>query len=161
MTTALFVGRFQPFHLGHLKAVRKILQENDSLVIAIGSCQASRTAEDPFSFEERRDMITAALRKDGVTRFRIIGVPDCMNDHKWVCSIQEQASFDRVYTTNPWTIRCFQKKHIPVIEHEMYDRERYNATGIRRRMASGEEWESLVPAKIAEFIKQRAVCTGI
>ncbi|MBC8224619.1 adenylyltransferase/cytidyltransferase family protein, partial [Candidatus Bathyarchaeota archaeon] len=30
--TALFVGRFQPFHHGHLHAIRKILEESDDLL---------------------------------------------------------------------------------------------------------------------------------
>ncbi|MEM3816353.1 MAG: adenylyltransferase/cytidyltransferase family protein, partial [Candidatus Bathyarchaeia archaeon] len=33
---ALYVGRFQPFHLGHLEAVRYILNNAAELVIVVG-----------------------------------------------------------------------------------------------------------------------------
>jgi len=33
----LFVGRFQPFHKGHLRAVKDILGKVDELVIVVGS----------------------------------------------------------------------------------------------------------------------------
>ena len=35
----LYVGRFQPFHLGHLGAVKSILEDVEELVIVIGSAQ--------------------------------------------------------------------------------------------------------------------------
>jgi len=57
MTTGLFIGRFQPFHLGHLSDIKDALKEVDELVIAIGSSQHSGTKENPFSTEERIKMI--------------------------------------------------------------------------------------------------------
>ncbi|MFB0514560.1 MAG: adenylyltransferase/cytidyltransferase family protein, partial [Candidatus Bathyarchaeia archaeon] len=35
----LFVGRFQPIHKGHVKAISDILKQVDELVIVIGSAQ--------------------------------------------------------------------------------------------------------------------------
>lgn len=46
--TALFVGRFQPFHLGHLKVIKDILKKNDFIVIAIGSSDEKNTDKNPF-----------------------------------------------------------------------------------------------------------------
>ncbi|TMI56005.1 nicotinamide-nucleotide adenylyltransferase, partial [Candidatus Bathyarchaeota archaeon] len=43
MTTGLYVGRFQPFHLGHLEAVRHILSKVDELVVVVGSAHDSHT----------------------------------------------------------------------------------------------------------------------
>ena len=63
MTTGLYVGRFQPFHLGHLEAVRYILTQVDDLVIVVGSAQHSHTMEDPFTGGERITMIRLALRE--------------------------------------------------------------------------------------------------
>lgn len=57
----LYIGRFQPFHKGHLSIVRKALEECDTLVLAIGSAQASRTKRNPFSFEERKIFIWRSL----------------------------------------------------------------------------------------------------
>ena len=46
---ALFVGRFQPFHYGHLHAVRTILEEAEELVIVVGSAQMSHEPDNPFT----------------------------------------------------------------------------------------------------------------
>jgi len=43
MTTALIIGRFQPFHLGHLLLIKEAAKEADIIVIGIGSSQESRT----------------------------------------------------------------------------------------------------------------------
>lgn len=149
---ALFVGRFQPFHLGHLEVIKGILKENDKVIIAVGSSQESGTKENPFSFEDRERMIRDCLNSEGIRNFEIIGIPDFMDDQKWVSDIQKKASFDRVYSTNPWTIRCFRKAGIPIKEYAMHEREKYSATGIRNRIVEKKEWESLVPDKVAECI---------
>ena len=57
----LMVGRFQPFHNGHLYLSNQILQECDELIIAIGSAQFNYIYKDPFTAGERVLMIHAAL----------------------------------------------------------------------------------------------------
>ena len=57
MTRALFVGRFQPFHYGHLHAVESILKENDELLLVVGSAQMSHEPDNPFTAGERIEMI--------------------------------------------------------------------------------------------------------
>ncbi|MEM2975778.1 MAG: adenylyltransferase/cytidyltransferase family protein, partial [Candidatus Bathyarchaeia archaeon] len=49
MKRGLFVGRFQPFHLGHLTAVKNILKSVDELVIIVGSAQYSHRLDNPFT----------------------------------------------------------------------------------------------------------------
>ena len=56
----LFVGRFNPFHKGHLKAVQDILEQEDEIIIAIGSTQQSHTVSDPFTAGERVLMIISS-----------------------------------------------------------------------------------------------------
>jgi len=34
---ALFIGKFQPFHKGHLFALRQVLKKFDKVIIGIGS----------------------------------------------------------------------------------------------------------------------------
>ena len=54
----LFVGRFQPFHDAHLQIIQNALKEVEKLIIGVGSSQYSETAENPFTYEERKEMIT-------------------------------------------------------------------------------------------------------
>ena len=58
---ALFVGRFQPFHYGHLRALAIILQEVEELIIVVGSAQMSHETDNPFTAGERLEMIKGAL----------------------------------------------------------------------------------------------------
>ena len=57
----LYVGRFQPFHLGHVEAIKKILDEVEELVVVIGSAQYSHNRGNPFTVGERLVMIRNAL----------------------------------------------------------------------------------------------------
>ncbi|HDH28034.1 MAG TPA: nicotinamide-nucleotide adenylyltransferase, partial [Euryarchaeota archaeon] len=50
---ALLIGRFQPFHKGHLAVIKKILSEADELIIVVGSSQHRGAVENPFSADER------------------------------------------------------------------------------------------------------------
>ena len=47
--TALFIGRFQPFHNGHLYSLNKCLEIGEQVVIAVGSSQESGTENNPYS----------------------------------------------------------------------------------------------------------------
>ena len=64
--TALFVGRFQPFHFGHLHAIKKILEESEELLIVVGSAQMSHEPDNPFTAGERLEMIGKTLAASDV-----------------------------------------------------------------------------------------------
>ena len=57
----LLIGRFQPFHLGHLDAVMFGLSRTENLFIGIGSSNKSNEKKNPFSSEERREMIVSSI----------------------------------------------------------------------------------------------------
>ena len=62
----LFVGRFQPFHLGHLKVIEWILERCEKVTVVIGSSLEFSTQRNPFTYEERREMIEKSLEKEGI-----------------------------------------------------------------------------------------------
>ena len=70
---ALFVGRFQPFHLGHLEVLLRIVKEHEPLIV-IGSAEISHTLRDPFTAGERFMMIEAAMREADIEKYTIIPV---------------------------------------------------------------------------------------
>lgn len=53
----LYVGRFQPLHIGHKSIIDKMLEECKTVIIAIGSAQESGTEKNPLSFEFRKILI--------------------------------------------------------------------------------------------------------
>lgn len=154
MTRVLFVARLQPLHLGHVHAIKKILEKYDSVLIAIGSSQASRERNNPFSFEERKTMLENVLRDVGILeKCEIIGIPDVYDDRKWF-RLVEQYDFDVVVTGNAWTRRCLEKKY-PVIEPDFLKPEKYNSTRIRNAIREHDEWAVLVPKQVFEFVKKK------
>ena len=49
----LMMGRFQPFHLGHLELVKQILDDCDEVIIALTGSQFNYIEKDPFTSGER------------------------------------------------------------------------------------------------------------
>ncbi|MEM0096013.1 MAG: nicotinamide-nucleotide adenylyltransferase [Candidatus Bathyarchaeia archaeon] len=153
----LFVGRFQPFHKGHLQVVKEILNEVDELVIAVGSAQYSHRLDNPFTAGERLVMIRKALEeaKIDLSRIWIVPVPDVHVHMVWVSTVEGYTPrFNVVYSNEPLTRRLFIEAGYEVKAIRFHKREVYSATEIRERMLKEENWEELVPKSVAEFIKE-------
>lgn len=83
----IYIGRFQPFHDGHLKAVQQALRIGKHLIILVGSAFASPSIRNPFPFEMRRKLISETLKPFG--EFTILPVPDFFySDNNWLAHIQ-------------------------------------------------------------------------
>jgi len=150
--TALFIGRFQPFHNAHLSDVELELKEGNKIIIAIGSSQESHTKENPFTFEERKDMITEVL-KDNKINAEIIAVPDINENEKWVDHVKSIIpNFDVVYTGNDLTEQLFKEKNIPVRKITLIPG--ISATEIRKRIFHGNDWKELVPKEVSDYIEK-------
>ena len=78
MKKGLVLGRFQPFHYGHLNLIKNIVEMSIEPLICVGSAQCSHTAENPFSIDERKEMIEAAM-KDIECKYYLFGIPDINN----------------------------------------------------------------------------------
>jgi nicotinamide-nucleotide adenylyltransferase len=151
--TALIVGRFQPFHNGHVKLIEFAEEEADKIIIAIGSSQESHTWENPFTASERRDMIRRSLKT--FQRYEIIEIPDVNNDSVWVSHVKRTApEFQVVYTNGELEIKLFTEAGFEVRTTPLYSRNLYSGTEIRRRIAEGENWERLVPKGTIDVIRE-------
>jgi len=153
----LYVGRFQPFHLGHLSVVKKILEEVDEAVIVIGSAQYSHELANPFTAGERLVMVRRALEEakiDG-NRVWIVPVPDVRLHMMWVSALEGYTpKFQVVFSNEPLTHRLFIEAGYRVKKVEFYDRKVYSSTQIREKMVKDESWEKLIPKSVAAFIKE-------
>jgi nicotinamide-nucleotide adenylyltransferase len=157
MKRGLFVGRFQPFHNGHLEVIKKILAQVDELIIIVGSSQYSHNLDNPFTAGERITMIRRALEETGVqfSRIWIIPVPDVHQHSLWVSHIIcYSPKFDLVYANEPLTQRLFTEAQIKVKSLPFIKRNFYSATEIRKRILNRENWEKLVPSSVFKFIKE-------
>jgi bifunctional NMN adenylyltransferase/nudix hydrolase len=88
----VYIGRFQPFHNGHLETVKQALTQSDHLIILIGSAFSAPTIRNPFSWELRRDMISATLNAAGYqNKFTLLPMRDYFySDNAWVAAVQEK-----------------------------------------------------------------------
>lgn len=148
----LYIGRFQPFHLGHKAVLKKILEEVNEVVVVMGSAQDSHTPQNPFTAGERLDMIYGALR-DLRPRSYVIPLQDVDRNAIWVSHVVSMAPrFDLVYSNNPLTEDLFIEAGIQVRKPPMYRRDLYSGTIIRNLMLQGGDWRSLVPEEVATVI---------
>lgn len=157
MKRGLFVGRFQPFHSGHLEIIKKILAEVDELIIIVGSSQYSHRLDNPFTAGERITMIRLALEEIEVefSRIWIIPVPDVHQHSLWVSQIVcYSPNFDFVYANEPLTKRLFTEAQFKVKPLPFIKRNLYSASKIRKRILDGKDWEKLVPSSVSKFIKK-------
>lgn len=87
-TLAVFIGRFQPFHLGHLDVVERALEVADSALLLVGSSYRPRSWKNPFTYAERRAFImagTAGLDKPVAT---LPLVDTLYNDRAWTTNVR-------------------------------------------------------------------------
>jgi len=155
----LFIGRFQPFHNGHVRALEWILKRCDEVVIAVGSTQRSFDRMDLFTAGERTEMIRRVLkarRLDG--KCIIVPVSDINNNALWVSHLRSLCpDFGVVFSNNPLVKLLFAEAGVKVVEVPLFERARCDGTYIRKLMLSGNKWKELVPKEVAGFIAERKI----
>lgn len=153
----LFIGRFQPFHLGHLATVKYALDHVDLLYIIVGSSQKSHESRNPFTAGERIIMIRNALISEGVdpSRYLIIPIPDAVGHSVWTAFIDQVVPhYDVVFSNDRLTLQLFREKGVESVEAPLYERSQFSATEVRRRIMLGEDWKSLVPKAVVKLVEE-------
>ncbi len=154
MREGLFIGRFQPFHKGHLEAIKFALERVDMLWIVIGSAEKSYESRNPFTAGERLLMIKSTLEANNIKDWYAIPVYDASFHFIWTASINMLVpSYDVVFTNDPLTKLLFKREEKQVIEVELKDRSLLSGTEIRRRIAHDLEWRSLLSNEVVNIIE--------
>ncbi|MEM0163241.1 MAG: nicotinamide-nucleotide adenylyltransferase [Thermoplasmata archaeon] len=152
---ALIIGRFQPFHMGHLQMVKDVAKNHESIIIGIGSAQESHTLENPFTAGERHLMISRTLENNSMTNYFLVPIEDIHRNAVWVSHVESiSPPFQIVYTANPLNRRLFLEKGYIVRTPFLYDRKKFSGTEIRKRIIKNEGWEMLVPKEVMDVIKE-------
>lgn len=153
----LFVGRFQPFHNGHLAAVKYALKNVDYLYIVVGSAQRSHERDNPFTAGERIMMIKAALNEAGVDarRWMLIPVQDAESHSVWTATLRSTVPrFDIVYSNDTLTNRLLKEERIKVEPIPYLNRSEYSATNVRTRILERKDWQKLIPPAVAKLVTE-------
>jgi len=151
----LMMGRFQPFHLGHLELAKQILVECDEVIIAITSSQFNYLEKDPFTAGERIEMIHNSLKESplDLTRCFVVSVENQFNVATWASYLKSALPhFDKVYSGNDYVSMLLADSGMTVVKPEFLDRTQYNATKIRSMIISDENWKDCVPNTVYDFL---------
>ena len=140
------IGRFQPFHLGHLEAVNFALSNVEQLYIGIGSSNKSNQLRNPFTSEERNEMIASSLDEKTLQRVSIYDIPDTGDHSKWIQSIDKIIpKYDVVFSNDDFTQSLYEKNGKKIIPVILKSREDLSGTNIRKLIQTDGNWEDLVP----------------
>ncbi len=151
--TAVFIGRFQPFHRAHLRIVEHALTLAQTVIISIGSARKPSTTKNPWSIAERKNFITLSLldhyNGDESIMQRIIysDVGDFLyDDNEWAAEVYVRA-LERGATQgkdtciigafkddSSWYLKCFPQWTLEQANLIPYKGEILNATDIREEL---------------------------
>ena len=150
----LMIGRYQPFHLGHLSLAEQILSECEELVVAIGSPEANFSFNDPFTAGERIEMIHASLSSQRIDPSRVFLIPlaNFENNACWFEYLKSMVpQFDIFYSGNEY-VRYLVAKKIIVKVHTFKNKSKVNGEHIRKLLVIDRKWDDLVPIPVKEII---------
>ncbi len=147
---ALVVGRFQPLHNGHVALIQRALEHAGSVMVAIGSSDASGTARNPFTFDERREMLEAVFGD----RIHIKPVPDIHNPPAWVAHLAEiTGPFDEVFGNDNATMDLFEDAGHTVHRPGLQNRDSWQSSTIRAWLVEDDpSWTKAVPRPVKEWL---------
>ncbi|MEX0861951.1 nicotinamide-nucleotide adenylyltransferase [Nitrosopumilus sp.] len=149
----LLIGRFQPFHLGHLEALRFALSKVDKLWVGLGSSNKHIEKNNPFSAEEREQMILSSIDDSMKERISIYFIPDLDNHVKWIEKIDTIVpKFDIIFSNDELTKHLYSKRNIQVIPIPFLNRDSLSGTKIRDLIVSDQKWDDLVPQGTKNFL---------
>lgn len=146
---ALFIGRFQPFHKGHLYSLKKCFELADQVIVGIGSSQESETEDNPWDFETRKKMVGLIDKK-----VKIVALPDTPSDEEWLREVvQRVGKFDVVMSNNDWVLGIMKNAGYAVLKTGFFDRDKLEGVKIREMMRRGdEEWKARVTVSVVDLI---------
>ena len=149
----LLIGRFQPFHLGHLSAIQFALSKVDKLWIGLGSSNKPIAKDNPFTATERKEMILSSIDSSMKEKISIYFIPDVDNHVRWIEKIDAIVpSFDIVFSNDDLTKHLYAKRSTKISSIPFSNREILSGTRIRDLIVSDQKWDDLVPNGTKNFL---------
>jgi bifunctional NMN adenylyltransferase/nudix hydrolase len=165
---AVVIGRFQPFHLGHLALVREALARAPRVVVVLGSAHQARSPRHPFSAAERAELLRLALTEAERARVDVLPLRDLYDETRWVQAVRQgvarlagsddallvghfkDATSDYLRRFTPWQLHSLPRQH------------RVDATDLRAALFEAEPealdaalaaWVDQVPPSTRDFVR--------
>ena len=142
----LLIGRFQPFHLGHLAALQFAIPKVDKLWLGLGSSNKPIEKNNPFSIEERKKMILSSIDDLIQNKISIFPIPDLDNHVKWIQNIDTIVpDYEIIFSNDPMTEHLYSKRNVQVFAIPFLKRDQLSGTRLRDLIKSDQKWDDLVP----------------
>ena len=167
-TVAVVIGRFQPFHNGHLALLREALACAPRVIVLMGSAHQARSPRHPFSWTERAEMLSLALTPAERERVDVVPLRDLYDETRWVQAVRaavqqhvgnadvtlvghfKDATSDYLRRFSPWQLHSLPRQH------------RVDATDLRAALFEAEpdaldgvlaSWVDQVPPGTRSFVQ--------
>jgi len=151
----LVIGRFQPFHNGHVYLFEKAFDQCEKIIIGVGSTNR-KNKNNPWSANERRLMLERFVNKNGYSDrvLKIVNLDDNPDDDVWFENLYKKTGpFDVTLGNNEWNNEIIKKHGIEVIYTGLHNREELEGYKIRALMLSKKSWKSRVPQYLISLIR--------
>lgn len=165
----MILGRFQPFHLEHLRYFRLVWEEAEQVIVGITNPDPSTILSDessdhrhlpeenPLTLIERLMMIQDTLQAEGYPMERIYITPvPIHHPERWQYYIPVDTVIF-VVTYSEWEKKKAARLRAAGHEVKEVDDLKKGISGqrIRSLFRSNGNWEELVPPTVANFMRQR------
>lgn len=161
-------GRMQHIHIGHQHLIDMLLMTCDRALIMLGSSQESRTKRNPFTYDERKELLQMIYSKECANgRMIIKPLPDMSENPEaaenvnatWgryvfshVMSAMDKNPDVMIYGNDEARSKWFDKADIKDMMEIIVPRSRINisATEIRQYLVKNDEhtWRKFTPYQI-------------
>ncbi|EKD32813.1 MAG: nicotinamide-nucleotide adenylyltransferase [uncultured bacterium] len=152
--TCVFIGRFQPFHNGHLMVLKGMVKLCDKVKVVIGSSDKSNSKDNPFDIRERKEMIQRALQDENIIPLHdveLLELADDPSDDAWADKCAAKISpCDACWSGDSSVLSLMKTRGIE--GREIKEVPGISATEIRKRMSQAGNWQEMVPKAVAQYL---------
>jgi bifunctional NMN adenylyltransferase/nudix hydrolase len=158
---AAFIGRFQPFHLGHLSVLKQAFESASHVIVVLGSANCAQNPKNPFSVAQREYLIRSALTEEERQRLTVVSVRDYLyDDGKWVMEVQNKVHEIAGYDKNVALIGYKKDRSSYYLDlfplwqfiHASANKYTIDATDVRQRWFTRAPFEHLVPESVYLYL---------
>ena len=89
LDTAIYIGRFEPVHSGHMALLQRALHEAAQVIVVVGSAWQARSPKNPFTWREREAMLRDAVPATDRSRLHVLPMRDYYNEAVWVQAVRD------------------------------------------------------------------------
>lgn len=136
---AVFIGRLSGLHEGQMQNIMHGLMNYERLIVFIGSVNTRRTEKNPFTYEERRDVLYESVPSQFHNKLSVLPLCDHNTYDEWLTEIYSRLSAFSI-DVNDCTLVGHRKdkstaEYLDIIRMPLDEIENYkeiNATEIRK-----------------------------